>query len=306
MQGHVVLAQPCHRRLVIFVAGTVLTLSALKGFNATCRALSALWTPSAREAWNRVCLWCRTHCFTGSSQLSLHEGDSSSVSVSEGTSQRAGCAEENCAYKVQREVLIDAASSARLASSLLPDLRARYPTNTDLDRHLGSLRQFSYLMREIDMVEEKFLEAAKLLTHAPSQEVALDTRVCKLALPLVEGVRAKRSMVQWALCLQRSAGSSEEQCAAGRLLECLPSLAPLILSFLMSARQSAELILYCPGLRTNLITAAERLICRSDAAVSDELALPGFEERLAREIIQGSPPSGQRRSFRQRTECRRH
>lgn len=247
--------------------------------------------------------------------------------LSEGASQRAWCAAEE-AFKVQREVLMDAASAARLASELLPELRARYPTNTDLDRQLESLRQFSYLMREVELVEDKLLEAASCIVQAAAhlaggrepriwqgalqEEGAydryLDTRVIRLAVPLVDGVRAKRSMVQWGMCLQRSAVfSSGSSSAAGRLLESLPHLAPLILSFLMTPRQSAELILYNSGLRHGLLVGAEQLITRIHMdEMSDEPWLPGLEERLFREVIQGSAPGGERRSFRQRTERRRH
>jgi len=158
-------------------------------------------------------------------------------------------------------------------------------------------------MREVDMVEEKLLEAAKSLASSCGEKLSLDTKVCRLALPLAEGERAKPSLLQWALCLQRCAVSSD--CVAWKLAQCLPVFAPVILSFLMTPIQSAELVLNAPGLRTDLLLAAERLISLSSPDMSDELALPGFEERLSREIIQGSAPGGQRRSFKQRAEARR-
>lgn len=203
-----------------------------------------------------------------------------------------------------RAILIDAARSAHRASSMLPELRAKYPTGTSLDRWLANLRQFSYLMREVDMVEEKLLEAAESLAQPRAEIQTLDTRVIRLALPLAEGVRARPLLLQWALCLQRYSALSES--VALRILECLPVLAPVILSFLVNADTSAELVLFEPGLRTHLLVAAERLISFSSTDMSDELALPGFEERLSREIIQGSPPGGERRSFRQRVTARRH
>lgn len=206
------------------------------------------------------------------------------------------------ALEAKRNILIDAARSAHLASSSLPELRLKYPTGTDLDRWLVSLRQFSYLMREVDLMEEKLLEAAGTL-QCPALAATLDTKVCRLALPLAEGVRAKALVLHYALCLRRHAGSFES--VAGRLLSCWPVLAPIILSFLPNAQQSADIVLSCPGLRTDLLIAAERLISHSNTNASDEVALPGFEERLSRQIIQGSAPGGQRRSFRQRIEARR-
>lgn len=315
MQGTIAPHKPSTSHLVALGLGVIGTLAYLGSLAYSLTTLNASLLFHAKGQWSSFCFWLR-QCASGGNDAVQRKCSTRSVPLETaptvssdkilGTmpvpaSQRKR-AVGGTGFEAHRALLVDAARSAHRASSQLPELRAEYPTGTDLDRWLANLRQFSYLMREVDMVEEKLLEAAEFLARPSVQNVVLDTKICRLALPLAEGVRSKPLMLQWTLCLQR--GSSES--AARRLLQCLPVLAPRILSFLMNASQSAELVLIKPGLRAELLMAAERLTSCSSADMPDDLALPGFEERLSREIIQGSFEGlSERRSFRQRTEARR-
>lgn len=285
--------------------GTVAAFALLQRLELLCDASPAQWVARARCMWSSLCRSPPMGALVvkacgGAAQVFLSGG--AAVPLDSPASPGVALAEFE-ALRAQRAILIDAARCARRASSSLPGLRAKYPTGTDLDRWLVSLRQFSYLMREVDMVEEKLLEVAEMLARSPARGTAPGARLCRLAQPLAEGARAKPAALQFALCLQRLAASPES--AAGSLLRCWPVLGPSVLSFLTSGERSAELVLLGPGLRTDLLMGAERLLTRSGADLSDDLALPGFEEDLQRRIIQGSAPGGERRSFRQRTEARR-
>lgn len=146
-------------------------------------------------------------------------------------------------------------------------------------REVLELRQFSYLMREVDMVEERLLDAAEFLASSQAEHLVLDTMVCRLVMPLVEGVRSRQLLLQWALCLARCAASAD--CAIARILQFLPSLAPCILSFLMTPADSAEVILLNRGLRVALLAAAQRLLSGSSADIAHELVGHGWHLYLS-------------------------